>query len=186
MSFTSCMVKECPNLTTNDFSEYGTYCFKHSNLTNSPLSNKEVLFNTKLKPITISLGKLNRPFESVHIYSSSKPERRVKSSERKIPIVLDSHRILKMNYETINCCVCENKDVITNKMKCGHLLCSECLDHVRSLDCPLCEQEMEGPLLTNNVLDEIELKYMEDINERGEKDKTMSNLALLGYNPDKL
>lgn len=183
MNFTSCMVRECPNLTTGDFSEYGTYCFQHSNLTNSPLLYKDVSIISKLKPITVSLGKMNKPFESVHIYSSSKSERKVKSSEKKIPIVLDSHKNIKMNYETIKCCVCENRDLITNKMKCGHLVCLECLDHIRCLDCPLCEEELSGPLLTDDMINEIEIKYREDMNERGIKDETMSNLALMGYNP---
>jgi hypothetical protein len=178
------MARDCVNLTTNDFSEYGTYCFQHSNLTNPPITFKELSFTTKLKPMTVSLGNLNKPFDSVHIYSSSRPEKKVRSSERKIPVVLDSHKMIKMNYETMSCCVCENKDLITNKMKCGHLVCRECLGDIRHFTCPLCEEEMKGPLLTENVLEEIGVKYREDINERGEEDETMKNLALLGYNPE--
>lgn len=183
MNYTSCMVRECSNLTLNEHSEYGTYCFQHSNLTISPILPKNVEFTSKLKSITISLGKVNKPFEPVHIYSSSRPERKTKSSQKKIPIVLDSNRKLKNVYEKMNCCVCKNKDLISNKMKCGHLLCIDCLDHIRTMKCPLCYEEMDGLLLTKDVKKEIEIKYREDIIERGEEDLTMSNLALLGYNP---
>jgi hypothetical protein len=186
MGYTLCMVKECSNLTTDEFSEYGTYCFEHSNLTNSPILTKNYQITSKLKSLTVSLGKLNKPFDSVYIYSSSKPERKVKSTERKIPVVLDNSKRMKTTYEKMDCCVCENKDFISNKMKCGHLVCLECLDHIRSFKCPLCQEEMEGILLTNNILEEIEVRYREDLDERGEEDKTMSNLALLGYNPDNL
>jgi hypothetical protein len=180
------MVRECSNLTLEEGSEYGTYCFEHSHLTNSPINslNKEV--SMKLKSVTISLGKMNRPFDSAYVYSSSRSEKKVMSAPRKIPVVLDNHKRIKTVYEKMKCCVCQEDEIISNKMECGHLLCLECLDHARSIKCPLCFTEMKGNLISSKIKKEIGIRYREDIDERGEEDTTMSNIASLGYNPEKL
>ena len=187
MNYTLCMIKGCNNLTTNTLSEYGTYCFQHSNFTIEPQKRENMRISNNLSSITISLGRMDKPLESAVIYeSSSKKERKVKSATRKIPIVLDSHKFGKTKENTMSCCICETEDFISNKMKCGHLLCEDCLDQVRTMKCPVCCCKLEGVLMKPDIIKEIELRYKEDIEERGKEDETMTYLASLGYNPNSL
>lgn len=185
MQYTLCMFKDCSNISTNNFSEYGTYCFLHSNSTLEPRKNTDNIMN-KLSSVTISMGNLNNKNESVQMYSSSLPEKKVKSKVRNTPVVLDRKNKNYSIHETMECCICEERTPITDKMKCGHLLCLECLDHIRSFFCPVCRDELEGPLLTDEILTEIDIKYREDMEIRGCEDQTMAYLASLGYNPNSL
>lgn len=186
MGYTLCMVKDCSNLTNENYSEYGTFCFQHSNLTYEPQNfSKQKVFD-KLTSVSISLGDLKKPFSSVSIFESSQKYRKVKSQEKKIPVILDSSKIKNTSYEQMSCCVCDEKDLINNKMNCGHLVCEECLDHIRSMKCPLCKCIMEGNLINDDIITEIESRYREDIEERGAEDETMAYLASIGYNPNEL
>ncbi len=180
------MVKDCSNLTNENYSEYGTFCFQHSNLTYEPQIHSTKKVFDKLSSVSISLGDLSKPFNSASILESSHKSRKVKSEEKKIPIVLDNTIIKKPIYDTMSCCVCNENDFINNKMKCGHLVCEECLDHMRSMKCPLCKIIMEGSLLNDNIVEDIEKRYREDIEMRGAEDETMAYIASLGYNPNDL
>jgi hypothetical protein len=176
MHYTLCMYKDCNNLTTDSLSEYGTYCFQHSQYTKEPVKFK----NESIRPlssVTISLGSMNKPFESSVIYSSSKPERKVKSMTKKIPFLVDKN-------DKMECCICDDEMNVENKMSCGHLVCDDCLDHIRTMKCPICKENMNGPLLTNEVIDEIMLKNREDLEERGMEDESLALIASMGYNPN--
>jgi len=186
MIYTLCMYKNCSNLTTNINSEYGTYCFQHSSNTNGPMEKtlKKDPFNSGISPITISMGRMNRPLEPSMILSSSKPEKKVKSQTKKIPVILDKQKKIYTSNQMMECCVCSDEYPINDKMKCGHLVCSECLDHLRSMKCPICNETIEGPLINKDILEEIESKYREDMEYRGMEDNTIAYLASLGYNPN--
>ena len=124
---------------------------------------------------------MNKPFESVKVLNISSSQKKVKSQIRKIPSLVSENK-----YDIMDCCVCDTSHSISNKMKCGHLLCEECLDHIRSLKCPVCKEELSGPLLSDEIAEDIGKRYKEDIEERGAEDETMAYLASLGYNPNEL
>ena len=183
MGYTLCMANDCSNLTTDELSEYGTYCFNHSNLTYEPQKNlvKSPKMYNQLTSVSFSLGNMDKPFESIQAIKSSSTHKKVKSQIRKIPSLVNENK-----YDNMECCVCDTSYSISDKMDCGHLLCEECLEHIRSLKCPLCKAVISGPLLTEETVEEIEKRYREDIEERGAEDETMAYLASLGYNPNDL
>jgi hypothetical protein len=176
MKYTLCMYNDCNNLTTDILEEYGTYCFQHTQYTNDPIKYKKSNISN-ITPVTISMGSMNKPFESSIIYSSSKPERKVKSVKLKVPFILNKK-------DEMECCVCEDMMNIDNKMNCGHLVCDDCLDHIRTMKCPICKEMMEGPLLKDEVVEEIMLRNKEDIEERGMEDDSVALIASMGYNPN--
>ena len=51
-------------------------------------------------------------------------------------------------------------------MKCGHLICPECLEgRVRKPYCDFCGEPLEGPFVTPEMLSKIEDKYKKDQEE---------------------
>jgi hypothetical protein len=114
----------------------------------------------KLSSVSISLGNLSKPKESSFMHYTSSPEKKVKAKVKKIPFIFDSQN--ENSIDKMECCSCDYKDFISNKMKCGHLICLDCLDHVRQDTCPVCDEIMEGPLLTEEILTEINYKIKED------------------------
>jgi hypothetical protein len=69
-------------------------------------------------------------------------------------------------------------------MKCGHVVCGECLDLVRNSRCPVCLKKMEGPLITEYVVEDIREREKEDMRSRENEDATAAKLAELGMNPN--
>ena len=155
MNLTKCMANECSNLTTDQIIEYGTYCFKHSFMTHKPetIKNKDVVLTNTLITRNVVLG--NRP----RVVEKVLKERKFISPVRRAPLPV--HSLPNLN-EIMECCVCNSHDLDKNKMRCGHLICCDCLDHVRCMKCPQCYNQLEGPLLDSSIETLISQREVED------------------------
>jgi hypothetical protein len=135
-SFIKCQYEECNNITTDYQSEYGAYCYKHNQLTlcNPSRANFEYL-------------------------ASSYP--RVKTPTRRplSPKNIDSEKAIN---QTINCMLCEITKPINNKMKCGHFICKDCIECMKSMKCPACGKNMEGPIIKPEIKKMIEKRMFEN------------------------
>lgn len=134
-SFIKCQYEECNNITTDYQKNYGAYCYKHNILTlcNPSRANFEYL-------------------------ASSYP--RVKTPTRR---PLSPTRISPENAykETIKCMLCEKKKPHEFKMKCGNFICEDCIDCVKTMSCPACGENMEGPVITPKIRKMIEKRMFE-------------------------
>jgi hypothetical protein len=134
-SFIKCQYDECNNITTDYQSSYGVYCYKHNRLT------------------------LCNPSVANFLYlATSYP--RVKTPIRKplSPKNIDSEK----TGQTINCMLCEITKPINNKMKCGHFICKDCIDCMKSMKCPSCGETMEGPVIKPEIKKMIEKRNIEN------------------------
>ena len=134
-SFIKCQYEDCNNITTDYQSNYGVYCYKHNRMT---LCNPSVA--------------------NIIYLSSSYP--RVKTPTRRplSPKNIDSE---KSYNQSINCMLCEITKPINNKMKCGHFICKDCIDCVKTMNCPSCGENMEGPIITPKIKKMIEKRMFE-------------------------
>ncbi len=153
MELTKCMAPECKNLTTKLYSEYGTFCFQHSYMTMDPNPKKTEIVKPVLSEVALLNGK-NAEFMILDV-----KENHVTATTRKAPL-FSKHKINEM--ESINCCLCNQTCHLNDKMKCGHIVCDDCLDVVRSMKCPCCDNDMVGNLLTPFNIEQIKTRERED------------------------
>jgi len=62
---------------------------------------------------------------------------------------------VKSPVKTENCCICYDDIPISNKLKCDHVVCGPCIDRLQKLECPMCKTNLEGPLVTDEVVANI-------------------------------
>lgn len=137
--FIKCQHEECNNITTDYQAQagYGAYCYKHNQFT------------------------LCNPSKANFIYlASSYP--RVKTPIRQ-PLSPKNIRPEETYNHTINCMLCEITKPANNKMKCGHFICKDCIDCVKSLRCPACKEVMNGPVLKPEIKKMIEKRMSDNI-----------------------
>jgi len=185
VKLTKCSKDDCNNLTKDVLSEYGTYCFQHSNMTHKPrvlvkatnkvgeLASTTMVFSTKVQYMDVG--------EKVR--STVSPVRRIPPPVRKTVTEILASETDNI-YDTMECCVCDDKVLGSMSMKCGHVVCGECLDLVRNSRCPVCLKKMEGPLITEYVVEDIREREKEDMRSRENEDATAAKLAELGMNPN--
>jgi hypothetical protein len=148
-----CKKSECYNITKDDFNQYGSYCFKHSMLTSPP---------KKLNPkSTVSLFS-----DTFTVFSDKTQMSKFHSKTVKHTSHIRRAPLRKSNdvneFDTAVCCVLEELVPVSYLMNCGHVVCSSCLDLVRSLKCPVCKEIMEGPLISEEIAEEILAHERED------------------------
>jgi hypothetical protein len=162
--FTHCQLKGCKNITQNIFKEeYGAFCFLHSKYTH-PFGQKE-LEEKSLSPVSPRRTPLS-PTKTIDVYDTFEASPEIVSSSRyKVPSPSRKSIIIPK----IECGICKDFYEQTNVMKCGHLICGQCLQELRSPYCPFCGEYMEGPFITKEIMQTIEDKYKQDLNENGEK-----------------
>jgi hypothetical protein len=158
MKLVKCDKEDCHNITTAQVPQYGTFCFAHSTMTYKPrvLIKKE----RELPVLSPSLMVFNSESKFVALKSS---KRMVKSSIRKIPQPIKLEKILDSKYDIIPCGYCEDFGSIKYTMKCGHYICSDCLSLIRISLCPICEQFIEGELVSEEILSDIIEREREDM-----------------------
>lgn len=163
MELSKCSAESCLNLTVKSYERYGTYCFKHSYLTYDPKTIKtEVVNNSTLlsESVELNSGEINNPPTILQV---NPEENLVVKPIRRAPLPSRPSRVYReYHHDSIKCGTCDNVSDINNKMKCGHFVCDDCLDIVRSMECPCCSYEMEGPLLTPFNIEQIQSRYNED------------------------
>jgi hypothetical protein len=86
----------------------------------------------------------------------------VKSSIRKIPPPVKIDKIEGNKYDFMECGYCSELGPTKFSMKCGHYICSDCLSLIRSSLCPVCEQFIEGELVSEEILSDIIERERED------------------------
>ena len=131
--FIKCQFEECNNVTTDYEESYGAYCFKHSKFT---------------------ICQESKPIKEKKIKSPKRvktPTRRTRSPKKYKPI------------ETIKCLLCERKIDTVLALKCGHCVCDNCINFIRTDKCPACGMMLEGPLINENIKKLITQKMYEDI-----------------------
>jgi hypothetical protein len=163
--FTHCQLRGCKNITQNRFKEeYGAFCFLHSKYTH-PFGYEEPEQKTP-SPVSPRRTPLS-PTRTASTYETIEENPELVSSSRyKVPS--PSRKSLSIS-QKIECAICKDFYNQTNVMKCGHLICGECLQELRSPYCPFCGEYMEGPFITEEIMRMIQDKYKQDINEKGEK-----------------
>ncbi len=72
------------------------------------------------------------------------------------------HYNVHNNVHYMQCCMCEDHHHNEKKMKCGHLVCGDCLEHIREMKCPTCYDYLEGPLMYPEIIEDIEDKMRQD------------------------
>jgi hypothetical protein len=159
VTFVQCQAYQCKNITTDLYKEkYGAYCFKHTGKTKKPqnIEVKDVKLSA-VSPRRVQVQGLQTTVENYE-YNPMK----VKSEKMKVP---SPRRNLSFVPKT-ECGICKMKYDETDLMKCGHLVCSECLkENVRTVYCPFCNEKMEGPCITEKVFENLQNKYLEDLNK---------------------
>jgi hypothetical protein len=162
--FTHCQLKGCKNITQNIFKEeYGAFCFLHSKYTH-PFGDEE--FEQK-SPSAVSTRRtpLSPTRTTIFVDTFEEVPEMVSSSRYKVPSPSRKSIVIPK----IECGICKDVYEQTNVMNCGHLICNECLQELRSPYCPFCDEYMEGPFITEEIMQIIEDKYKQDLNETGEK-----------------
>lgn len=160
----------CINLTTDLYKKlYGAYCFEHCAKTNKPLG---VLDKPKLiSPIsprrtkTLEVQALNKKTKSPGVSFENYEFKPVNVPSAKFTPVSPKRSSLDKEFYTrkTECCICKNPYDETKIMKCGHLICPECLEgRVRKPYCDFCGEPLDGPFVTPEVLSKIEDKYKQD------------------------
>ena len=86
---------------------------------------------------------------------------RVKTPTRR-PLSPKNIESKKESSTTINCMLCEITKPINNKMKCGHFICKDCIECMKSMKCPACGEIMEGPVLKPEIKKMIEKRNIEN------------------------
>jgi hypothetical protein len=165
--FTHCQLKGCKNITQNNFKEdYGAYCFLHSKYTHQ-FGYEE--FEEKSPSKFSSISPRRTPLSPTRIATTydtfEETLDSVSSSRYKVPSPSRKAIVIPK----IECGICKDFYEQTNVMKCGHLICKECLQELRSPYCPFCGEYMEGPFITEEIMQMIQDKYKQDLNQKGEK-----------------
>jgi len=92
----------------------------------------------------------------------STKNRSIKSVIRKAPLPKIEDKIfVKESSNNLICCKCEDVFNMNIRMKCGHFVCSDCLDMVTKIECPVCNTIMEGPLITEELINDIDKRSLE-------------------------
>jgi hypothetical protein len=157
MNLVKCDKEQCHNITTANISEYGTYCFAHSAMTYKPrILNKREREAPVLSP---SLMVFNAD-KFISIKSSKKL---VKSTIRKVPMLSKIDATAENIYDFLECGYCSELGPTKYSMKCGHYICSDCLSMIRTSLCPICEQFINGELVSEEILSDIIEREREDL-----------------------
>ena len=183
MSLTKCMAPDCSNLTDSNFEQYGTYCFLHSFMTKKPnilteRHSKNYYSAVATQTILLPTEPLDKPI----ITETVSKEKHSVSPVRKAPLPIHNKKTEYGSCNAIKCCVCENLNCNDDKMECGHMVCNECLDFVRSMKCPVCRKRMSGPLIVQEVVKDIEKKEMEDVREQELENLNAAEMVAMGFN----
>lgn len=152
-----CSINGCTNLTSDELSEYGFFCFQHTGGTRPPKKFvKEVKkkVSKQASPLRNRLILLSENTTTID-FKESIPKSI--NPVRRLPHPLEKCCGLSCNM--MQCCTCGNSIDSQFKMKCGHLVCRECLLSVSSPYCPGCNTVLEGPLVSNEILGDIITKY---------------------------
>ena len=184
VTFVKCESFGCKNLTSDLYKKlYGAYCFEHTSKVNKPVG---FLDKPKtLSPIsprrTVTAGSPTR-FSGENSGSVSlSPEVTFENYEYK-PMKVSSPRRMPISptrkssvyIPKTECCICKDLYEENKIMKCGHLICPECLEgRVRKPYCDFCDEPLEGPFVTPEVFQKIEDKYKMD-KERESKEESDS------------
>lgn len=183
MSLTKCMAGDCSNLTVSKIEQYGTYCFLHSFMTKKPnilMERHSKNYYSAVASQTILLP--TEPLEKPIIMETVKREKHTISPVRKAPLP-SLNKYQEYGFcNCIKCCVCEEMASSNDKMDCGHMVCNECLDFVRSMKCPVCRKRMSGPLITEEVIKDIEKREMQDMREKELEDLNTAEMVAMGLN----
>jgi hypothetical protein len=174
VGFIHCQLKGCKNITKNIYKEeYGAYCFLHTKYVNTFDFDLSDTSNSKSRSaFSISSPVSSRrtpisPTREFTVFDDSEetPLRTVSSSKYKVP----SPKSKSVYIPKTECGICKDLYEQTNVMKCGHLICENDLKELRSPYCPFCGQYMEGPFVSEEIMQIIEDKYKQDIREEGIK-----------------
>ena len=175
MDFTVCTADNCRNITKNVSGEYGTYCFAHTSLTHKPrIYTKNDLMITNESEVTSQtlLFTNSKSDNPTKIVAFNTAEKKIKSPIRLLPTPHPSKKLkasLKKDIQAVEhmeCCSCSEMHHMEHKMKCGHLVCDDCVEHLRNTECPSCGENLEGPLMVPEMLEEINKRYVNDMKEK--------------------
>jgi hypothetical protein len=111
----------------------------------------------KISPISPGMDLTFENYESSPIITKS-----IKTS---VPSPRRTEKFVKK----VECCYCTDPYDISKVMKCGHMICPQCLEGiVRSPYCEFCKDGnlLEGPFMNDKIFSIIETKYKQDI-EKG-------------------
>jgi len=176
VTFVKCESFGCKNLTSDLYKKlYGAYCFEHTSKVNkpagfldkpktlSPISpRRTVTPGSPIRSPNVSAGSPEVTFENYE-YKPMKV-----SSPRRMPV--SPSRKSSVYIPKTECCICKDLYEENKIMKCGHLICPECLEgRVREPYCDFCGEPLDGPFVTPEVLQKIEDKYKMD------KENTLSS-----------
>jgi len=82
------------------------------------------------------------------------------------------HKVEKS--EIHQCCICLDENVPTNKLlNCKHPVCETCVGQLHQAKCPVCRSQLEGEIVTSEVL----MKIMQREEEERAKEQTANYLA---------
>jgi len=171
VTFVKCESFGCKNLTSDLYIKlFGAYCFEHTSKVNKPVG---VLEKPKsISPIsprrTVLAGSPSRSSGLSPKSTTLSPEITFENYEYKPRTVVSPVRTpmspRKSAYiPQTECCICKDLYDENKIMKCGHLICPQCLEgRVRSPFCDFCGEPLDGPFVTPEVLLNIEDKYKQD------------------------
>jgi len=158
-SLTKCDKEDCNNLTWDSYNEYGAYCFLHSSLTHHPRAL--VVRNKNINPLESKVLMLSSKNEFVNIKTK---ERKVLSAVRRAPVpasIGTKQTVAPKTYNILECCICSDVFDMDARMKCGHFVCSDCIDGIVGMACPVCNHTMTGPLFSDEIVKDIERRSYE-------------------------
>ncbi len=173
LTITKCNLKGCNNITTDILEkEFGSYCFLHSSYTHKKNVKNENIIHV-LSP-TSSRQVVVENTEKVEYTNYNYKPLEVSSRTYSVPSPSRKYNLVNK----IECGLCKVMYPESNLMKCGHLVCEECLKGiVRSPYCPFCEVYMEGPYVTEEIMGLIETKYKEDLEKNVEESSDEESLS---------
>jgi hypothetical protein len=159
MNLVKCDKENCHNITTNGYSEYGSYCFAHAALTHKPrLLGKQKREYPLLSPSIMVYGK------NVEFLSMKSKRSTIKSLVRKAPLPkITQDMNTETEYKPLECAYCDELGPEKYRMKCSHYICSDCLSLIRTSLCPICNEPIEGTLVSTEILSDIVEREYEDI-----------------------
>lgn len=162
MNLVKCDKENCHNITTNRYSEYGSYCFAHSALTHKPrILNRQKREYPLLTP-SIMVYEGDVKFVSIKSKKST-----VKSMVRKAPLPkITQGYSVESEFKPLECAYCDELGPEKYRMKCSHYICSDCLSLIRTSLCPICKETIEGALVSEEIMADIIEREYEDIKGR--------------------
>jgi hypothetical protein len=159
MNLVKCDKENCHNITTNIHSEYGSYCFAHIAFTHKPriLDRKQREYPLLTPSIMV--------YQSDVKFISIKSKRSViKSMVRKVPLPkIFQGKTAETEYKPLECAYCDELGPEKYRLRCSHYICSECLTLIRTSLCPICQESIEGTLVSDEILSDIIEREYEDI-----------------------